>query len=274
MPFKRTILLYAVVFGLNIVCKAQLVVNPGTYQKICLGTKVVLGGSPTVSGGTPKYTYAWTPTVSLNYPDSSNPVASPTVTTTYTVSVRDAAGNTNPKLDTVTLYVYPYYVSVSPADTTIKEGQTITLHGYAPGNSSFSWGSAGSMYNSNTLSPDVFPANSYTYTLVASFPHNCTLYSRAIVNVIPSSELVFYNSFSPNGDGANDVFYIGNLAKYPDNTLDIYNRYGQKIYSVVGYQNDWAGSYLGTELPSGTYFYILDTHDKQGKYKGDVTIIR
>lgn len=276
MLFKRVILICFCFLGLSKVSKAQLVVNPGTYQKICPGTKVVLGAHPTATGGVAPYSFVWTPTVSLAYPDSSNPIASPSVTNTYTVSVRDAAGNINPKLDTVTLYVYPYSLSASPVDTTIKEGETITLHAHTSPSQDTGiwWAPVGNMYNPYTFNPNAFPTSTTQYTVVVNFPHSCALYELVKVNVIPSSELVFYNSFTPNGDGANDYFYIGNLSLYPNNTLDIYNRYGQKIYSVTGYNNDWNGTYLGTEVPCGTYFYILDTHDKPGKHKGEVSIIR
>ncbi|MHB8259008.1 MAG: gliding motility-associated C-terminal domain-containing protein [Bacteroidia bacterium] len=270
MYSKKFILICVCLLGSILFVQAQLVVHAGTYKKICPGTQVVLGGNPTAQGGQKPYSYAWTPTVSVNYPDSANPVASPTITTIYTVTVRDSAGTVTK--DTVTIYVYPYYVYAG-RDTTILEGQTITLHGQAPGDSAV-WWSTGGIYNANTLNPDVFPAQTTTVTLIGMFPHGCSLYSSLVITVIPSSVLYFYNSFSPNGDGANDVFYIGNISQYPNNTLEIYNRYGQKVYNVTGYNNDWAGSYLGTDLPSGTYFYILDTHDKPGKFKGEVNIIR
>ncbi len=247
-------------------------INAGPYQKICPGTKVVLGGNPTAQGGGGGYQYMWHPGKSLNDSSIANPTASPTITTTYTVSVTDSARAT--KSATVTIYVYTYYASVKPQDTTIKEGQTITLHAQAPGDSIVYWSPTASIYNQSTLNPDVFPSSTIQYTVAIVFPHGCTFYETVIVNVIPNSELYFYNSFTPNGDGANDFFYIGNISQYPNNTLDIYNRYGQKIFSETGYNNDWAGNYLGTELPCGTYFYILDTHDKPGKFRGEVSIIR
>jgi gliding motility-associated-like protein len=92
--------------------------------------------------------------------------------------------------------------------------------------------------------------------------------------VRPSSALIFYNTFSPNGDDNNDFWVISNLNKYPSNRLEIYNRYGQLIFKKTNYQNDWNGTYFGEELPSGTYYYILDTNSEAGKFKGSVSIIR
>ena len=207
----------------------------------------------------------------------ANPTASPTITTLYVLSVSDGSGAESTK-DTVTVFVYPYWATAGP-DITVTQGQTISLHGQvATGDSTVWWVYPfGSVYFQNTLNPDVYAGSpgKDTITLVASFPHGCILYAKEHITVLPSTSLVFYNSFTPNGDGSNDAFFIGNLGMYPNNTLDIYNRYGQKVFSKTGYANDWDGKVFGTELPSGTYFYILDTHDDQGgKYHGEVNIIR
>jgi gliding motility-associated-like protein len=81
------------------------------------------------------------------------------------------------------------------------------------------------------------------------------------------------NAFTPDDDGDNDFFYIGNLEKYPDNNLKIYNRYGKQIYSATNYDNLWNGTYLGNLVPTGTYFYIFND-GKGEQYKGSVTILR
>lgn len=272
MNSKKNILVYTF-FLLSVFCtRAQPVVDAGPYKTICPGGQVTIGGHPTASGGSKPYTYSWTPSASLNYPDSANPVAHPTATTHYTVFVKDLSGKT--QQDTVTVYVYPYSLTVNPDSATIHQGQTITLHAQAPNDSAVYWSATSNIYNANTLNPDVFPTATTTYSLTVAFPHHCFLYIKVKVTVLPSTELYFYNSFTPNGDGANDYFYIGNIGDYPNNTLEIYNRYGQKIFNETGYNNDWDGKYLGTDLPSGTYFYILDTHDTAGKFKGEINIIR
>lgn len=62
---------------------------------------------------------------------------------------------------------------------------------------------------------------------------------------------------TPNGDGANDVYLIGSLP--PNSDLMIMNRWGNKVYEVNNYQNDWAGTNnQGQALPEGTYFVLLD----------------
>ena len=276
MLIKNIIIFCLCLFAGNLSAQATYTVDAGMYKKMCPGTQVAIGGTPTAKPSSGTYTYVWHPGRALYNYDSTkaNPIAQPNSTTTFTVIVTDVSNPTEPIRDTATVYVYPYYVNAGP-DVTIKAGQTVTLHGQAPGDSSAYWFSgSSSVFNINTLTPDVFPGVTTTYTLSANFPHGCHLYDNVKVTVIPSTELVFYNSFSPNGDGANDVFYIGNIGLYPDNSLEIYNRYGQKVLTKTSYNNDWDGTYLGNELPGGTYFYILDTHSDAGKYRGEINIIR
>jgi gliding motility-associated-like protein len=248
--------------------------DAGPYRKLCPDYgSTTLGGSPTASGGVAPYTYSWSPAGSVSTATVANPATSTTVTTTFTVVVRGSNGEL--KSDTVTVAVYPYSINAGK-DTSIKQGQTITLLGQAAGATQVSWTpSPYSIYNPNSLKPDVFPPVTTTYTLTAVYPGGCTLEDYVTVTVRATDELFFFNTFSPNGDGANDYFIIGNIEKYPENVLEIYNRYGQKVLTKIGYHNDWDGKYLNQELPSGTYFYILDTKsEKGGKYHGHVNLIR
>jgi gliding motility-associated-like protein len=90
-----------------------------------------------------------------------------------------------------------------------------------------------------------------------------------------------FNAVSPNGDGDNDVFYIRGLECYPDNTVEIYNRWGVLVFERTSYNNSdraFKGVSEGRvtinkseELPVGTYFYIFkykdtdsNTHEKAG----------
>ncbi|WP_294675628.1 Ig-like domain-containing protein [uncultured Fluviicola sp.] len=89
------------------------------------------------------------------------------------------------------------------------------------------------------------------------------------------------NAFTPDGDGINDVWVIKGIESYPDNQLTVFNRWGNVVFSADGYLNTWDGTSNsslnvgGTELPTGTYFYVLDTKDESaGVLKGYVYIQR
>lgn len=77
------------------------------------------------------------------------------------------------------------------------------------------------------------------------------------------------NVFTPNKDGINDTFFIDGIELTPWR-LEIYNRWGMRVYKSDFYQNDWKGDGLTT----GTYYYMLSSNLLQKSYKGWVTIIR
>ena len=87
------------------------------------------------------------------------------------------------------------------------------------------------------------------------------------------------DGFSPNGDGLNETFIIEGLDAYPGNTIYIFNRWGNKVFSASPYHNDWDGTsdsdrFTGRgALPVGTYFYVLELKDGQ-KRSGFVYLTR
>jgi gliding motility-associated-like protein len=88
--------------------------------------------------------------------------------------------------------------------------------------------------------------------------------------VLACENILVHNAFSPNGDGKNDVFVIdgiGDLTCYPENTVEIYNRWGILVFETHNYNNT-TNAFDGTSrgrttirqsegLPTGTYFYIV-----------------
>ncbi|MFM9984934.1 MAG: PKD domain-containing protein [Flavobacteriales bacterium] len=93
---------------------------------------------------------------------------------------------------------------------------------------------------------------------------DCGTSTDSVLYVLLDCETIkIPDAFSPNGDGTNDVFYIPNLQYYPNNNIQIFNRWGALVYQSAPYNNDWDGTdtnpaALGTELPTATYYYVLD----------------
>ena len=88
------------------------------------------------------------------------------------------------------------------------------------------------------------------------------------------------NAITPNGDGKNDLLLIDELifdaVDFPKSELIIFNRWGDVVFSASPYNNDWGGkSNSGTDLPEGTYYYVLRLDTVEGEVmKGDITILR
>lgn len=86
-------------------------------------------------------------------------------------------------------------------------------------------------------------------------------------------QITVYNAFSPDGDGVNDVFYIENITQFPGNTVEIYNRWGQKLAEIKDYDNAnnaWRGTIGASsqQAVAATYFYIIDLKNGSAPLKG------
>ncbi|UTN02427.1 gliding motility-associated C-terminal domain-containing protein [Flavobacterium bizetiae] len=133
-----------------------------------------------------------------------------------------------------------------------------------------------------TIVAEVLSSGNYTNvaTVEISTPLDVdTSNNSASVTVVPVC-LTVYNEFTPNNDGANDLFRIDCIESYPNNELKVYNRYGSLVYSKQHYENDWDGTAnvsgvinRGDMLPTGTYFYVITIGDGTVK-KGWLSIMR
>ena len=89
---------------------------------------------------------------------------------------------------------------------------------------------------------------------------NCTL---PITYTVVTNVCTIQKGISPNGDGLNDSF---DLSSFNVRTLQIFNRYGTKVYGRSNYSNEWSGqSDNGNELPTGTYYYVIEFNDSPSK---------
>ena len=96
----------------------------------------------------------------------------------------------------------------------------------------------------------------------------------ALASANNNSDLTFYNSFSPDGDGKNDHWNIGNIDSYPDNEITIFNRWGGEVFRTKSFSatNKWDGS----KLNEGTYYYILKVKigEEYQVFKGFISLIK
>ena len=139
---------------------------------------------------------------------------------------------------------------------------TVNFNNQSTGAATYSWSFG------NGTSFDISPTNIFnssgTYTVVLQAMNGvCSSTAEVIIKVLQDVGFV-PEVFTPNGDGKNDFFDIRGLDNYPNNSLQIFNRWGNEVYFAKPYKNDWdgtpnrAGKTGASKLPIGTYFYILD----------------
>jgi len=111
------------------------------------------------------------------------------------------------------------------------------------------------------------------------YPDDCN--GNSIPNYLDpeSCEVKVPEVFTPNLDGVNDFLVIKGIFDYPENNLQIFNRWGTTVYKTSSYQNNWDGISTGGnidngELPVGTYYYILDLNDGSDPLKGYIYLTR
>jgi len=158
-------------------------VNAGPDTVLCPGNSVQIGGS---ASGVSPLTFSWSPTASLNSPNTQFPSASPTSTTTYTLTVTDANGCSN--TDQAILTVVPNPSADAGADRTICAGDDIMIGGAptGPSGATYQWSNAASLDDPTDPNPMASPTSTTTYTVTVSVGNNCTDTDQMTVFVNPS----------------------------------------------------------------------------------------
>jgi len=83
------------------------------------------------------------------------------------------------------------------------------------------------------------------------------------------------NAISPNDDGTNDDWVIGNYELYPEMEVKVFNRWGETLWkSEKGYPKNWDGRSNGKVLPIDSYHYIIDVHKGRKPVIGNITIVK
>jgi gliding motility-associated-like protein len=237
-------------------------VGPGAT--ICEGSSVQL----TSSGGG---TYSWSPSTGLSDTTIANPIASPTDTTVYRVTVTNEFGCTDTK--SVRINVLKAPIADAGSDLSIKNGESVQLEGRAFGtNVSYSWSPSTYLDNPNALNPSARPTADITYTLTVISEDGCGI-STDEVFVRVYNEISVPNSFSPNGDGINDLWKIQSIDTYPKAKIFIYNRHGQLLFQSIEGANTWDGRHNGKPVPIGTYYYIIQLEADLPKRSGWITVV-
>ncbi|MEQ7798604.1 Ig-like domain-containing protein [Pedobacter sp. ASV1-7] len=216
-------------------------------------------------------------TGTLNYSIKGGAIAG---TATVTVTVKDNGGTANGGVDTysrtfvITVNALPVVSINSNKGMQISKGEYVLLS--ATGGTSYVWATHNSIIGGlNSATIEVRPRETTTYTVTATNASGCSETQTFTLTVLEDYEKVkATNILSPNNDGYNDKWKIDNIDFYPNNEVKIFDKAGRLIYSKKGYDNSWDGTFNGTALAEGTYYYIIDFGTNRRAFRGFITIVR
>src|SRR6201999_1811218 len=124
---------------------------------------------------------------------------------------------------------------------------------------------------SNPLSPNPVATidSTTTYIVKGTSLNGCYAYDSITVNVTATGANTFVvpNAFTPNGDGHNDCFGVAHWGDIQLEELEIYDRWGMRVFSTRNPSECWDGTFRGRQQEMGTYVYII----KARTYCGEIT---
>lgn len=236
------------------------VASAGSDTSFCDGNYVMLNAT----GGT---SYSWSPATGLSSVTISNPTASPSVTTNYTVTVTDNNGCSGTDQVLITVNPVPSVaLSTNSFDNIAYIGNNVVLTATPSTFNSYQF------YVGN-FSNLVQSGSNYTYqtnALIGPQVIYVIAGENGCFSIVDSVSIDFKpisNAFTPNNDGVNDKFLKGL-------DLKILNRWGELLYEGT---NGWDGKYKNNDVSEGTYYFIVYLSDENNdltEVKGSVTITR
>ena len=270
---KTAITYKASYYYIDDVSVIHLNAGAGEVKGICnnIGTTI---GRPGQSG----ITYNWSPSIGLSDTAIAQPIATPSVTTTYYLTATLTSSGCT-KTDSVTVYYIPSgptaAISVNKSTLCAEEtGIALAVLNSTANPVSYSWSNGSSGMQVSNLE-----VGNYTVTITDAL--GCTATATTSITPKPPCECgedVFVpNVFSPNNDGKNDVLYIegnGLINIY----WGIYDRWGNLVFETKDSAKGWNGTFNGNKSEQGIYMYYLTgtcvKTNSMVSLKGDVSMLR
>ncbi len=239
--------------------------DAGTDTILCSGEGLILDGK----GGT---SFSWSPVNGLSNPNIHNPVATITGDISYVLTV--VGLNDCVDTDTLNITVREPLDLYAGNDTSILKNQTVSLQATGGPFVSYSWSPVAGLSNPDNSVTSAAPQQTTAYVVTVMDDFGCSKSDTITVKVV--ERLKIYNAFSPNNDGRNDYWDIDNAEVFPDIIVEVYTRWGEKVFSSKGYSNDkrWDGTIKGKDAPIGTYYYVVIPTKGSSPLTGPLTIVR
>lgn len=243
-------------------------------KSICLGDSVQINAY----GGT---SYTWSPISYLSNSQISNPWVYPTSTTTYYVAIHQGTCTFDTLQLTVT--VNPKPILIAGTSQTIMAGSSVLLTASGTNINFYTWTPASSLSCNTCATPIASPTENTVYHITVSNLFGCTAHDSVSINIRCENSQVFLpNTFTPNGDGLNDVFAVRGVGLRNIVAFRIYNKWGNLVFertdfSPNDYNNGWDGTFNNTPLGNDIFVYTVDAICITGdliQVKGDIALIK
>lgn len=263
---------------LDVVPTISIVAQAGNDVTVCPTPSVILTG--TNSFGAVSFDWFLLPNNTntvANTPTflAQTPTLAPGSFTYVLVTTSSVSGCADFDTVVVNTFALPF-VEAGPSFT-IPVFTNVTIGGNptAMGSFSLNWSPSFFLDDPSIQNPSASNTIQTTYTVtVVDLVTGCTASDTMTVFLYPIIKIP--NGFSPNGDTKNEKWIIDYLDQFPDNTVEIYNRWGEQLYFYNNYNGQFDGKYKGKDLPVGTYYYVINlNHPAYPKaYTGPLTIFR
>ena len=171
----------------------------------------------------------------------------------------------------VTIIMLPAPIADAGVDTAIYLGESVTLNG--SGGVTGIWMPGSTLSDSMITNPVATPAvtTAYSYNIIDA--SGCIGSDTVVITVMDPIQFNIRNIITMNNDSINDTWNITGVEFFPMTSVKVFNQYGKLIYENGDYKNDWNGSYRGSELPNGTYYYVVLKGGTEEEYKGTITLL-
>lgn len=244
------------------------IVNAGIDTVICFEDSARLNGAIVGSS------FFWTPNNNLSSGSVLNPVAFPTQSQIYTLTVFDTLGCPKPSTDEVLVTVRERINAFAGNDTVVVIGQPLQLQG--SGAELYEWNPPFLLDRNDISNPVAILDNNTTFTMRAYTEEGCFSMDTMNVKVFKTGPDIFVpNAFTP--EGKNKILQPVAPGMASLNYFRIYNRWGQLMYQTKQFNQGWNGLLNGKMQDSGTYVWMVSGVDYTGKTiskKGTSVLIR
>ncbi|MCF8465494.1 MAG: PKD domain-containing protein [Flavobacteriales bacterium] len=233
-------------------------------------------GEISVTNEEPSSTYLWHSVEDIADTTATSTTSAPLFTATYEVMVVDSNGCLD--IDTATIYVINPLV-LPDWDTTIVIGDSICLPIDAEaGLYIFDWNPTDGLNCDTCGSPCIQPMEKITYSVTVTDILGCfTTDADYTIDIYPETFLAMPTTFTPNGDGANDVISVEGWGIKKLEEFRIFNRWGEEMFFTTNEEEGWNGYYKGVLQNNDVYVYKIRAYtwrDELKTLEGHINLLR